>query len=241
MNTERLKPSQPVSTTIKTNPTQITSNGLLIYLDAKNYSGSGTTWPDSSGNNNNATIVNSPTFVSAGDASYFNMVTANSTHFTLPTNSFDLVSNGFTYFGVADFGNVNDYERLMDFGGGSASDNILFFRNASTTTCRAEIYIGSSMLAGIEIPNGIISGMAFYAFRCSGSTLSIWSNSIKYTSDSIIKPRIVSRTNNYLGRSNWANAYFDTKYAAFGLWNRGLSDEEIYSVYSVYKDRYGLA
>jgi hypothetical protein len=97
------------------------------------------------------------------------------------------------------------------------------------------------MLAGIEIPNGIISGMAFYAFRCSGSTLSIWSNSIKYTSDSIIKPRIVSRTNNYLGRSNWANAYFDTKYAAFGLWNRGLSDEEIYSVYSVYKDRYGLA
>lgn len=241
MNTERLKPSQPISTTIKTNPPQITPNGLLIHLDAKNYSGSGTIWPDSSGNNNNATIVNSPTFTSAGDGSYFNMVTANSNYFTLPTNSFDLVSNGFTYFGVIDFGNINSYERLMDFGNGSAADNILFFRVASTTTCRAEIYRGSSLLAGIEIPNGIVPGMAFYAFRSAGSTLSIWSNTIKYTSTSIIKPNIISRTNNYLGRSNWADAYFDTKYAAFGLWNRGLSDDEVYSVYSMYRDRYGLA
>jgi hypothetical protein len=240
MNTERLKPSQPISTTIKTNPTPITSNGLLIYLDAKNYSGSGTTWPDSSGNNNNATIVNSPTFTSAGDASFFNMVTANSTHFTLPTNSFDF-NQGITYFGVADFGNVNSYERLMDFANGSASDNILLFRTASTTTCRAEIYIASTMVAGIEIPNGIISGMAFYAFRANGAEFSLWSNSIKYTSRSTTLPRRISRTSNYLGRSNWADAYFDTKYAAFGLWNRALSDTEIYSIYSVYKDRYGLA
>ena len=240
MNTERLKPSQPVSTTIKTNPRQIPSDNLLIYLDAKNYSGSGTIWPDSSGNNNNATIVNSPTFTSAGDASYFNMVTANSTYFTLPTNSYDF-NQGITYFGVVDFGNVNSYERLMDFGNGSASDNILFFRTSTTTTCRAEIYVGSTMVAGIEIPNGIVSGMAFYAFRAGGGQFSLWSNSIKYTSTSRTLPRTLNRTLNYLGRSNWADAYFDTKYAAFGLWNRALSDTEIYSIYSNYKDRYGLA
>ena len=35
---------------------------LQISLDAANYSGSGTSWPDGSGEGNNATLVNAPTF-----------------------------------------------------------------------------------------------------------------------------------------------------------------------------------
>ena len=49
------------------------SNGALLYVDAGNtssYPGSGTTWTDLSGNTNNATLV-SPSFTSAGAASYF--------------------------------------------------------------------------------------------------------------------------------------------------------------------------
>lgn len=40
-------------------------NGLALYLDAanpKSYPGSGTTWYDLSGNGNNATLINGPTF-----------------------------------------------------------------------------------------------------------------------------------------------------------------------------------
>lgn len=54
-------------------PTVSPLNGLL-YLDPGNsasYSGSGTTWNDLSGNNNTATLNGSPTFTSAGKASYF--------------------------------------------------------------------------------------------------------------------------------------------------------------------------
>ena len=43
----------------------VVTNGLVLYLDAantKSYPGSGTTWYDLSGNGNNATLVNGPTF-----------------------------------------------------------------------------------------------------------------------------------------------------------------------------------
>lgn len=50
----------------------IITDGLTLYLDAGNtasYPGSGTTWTDLSGNGNNGTLVNGPTFDSANQGS----------------------------------------------------------------------------------------------------------------------------------------------------------------------------
>src|SRR6056300_389186 len=47
---------------------KIVTDGLVLCLDAadpKSYSGSGTTWTDRSGNGNNGTLTNDPTFDSA--------------------------------------------------------------------------------------------------------------------------------------------------------------------------------
>jgi hypothetical protein len=49
------------------NGPRIVTNGLVLYLDAgnnKSYPGSGTAWNDLSGNNNNGTLTNGPTFSS---------------------------------------------------------------------------------------------------------------------------------------------------------------------------------
>lgn len=51
----------------------LVTSGLSMWLDANDaasYSGSGTTWTDLSGNGNDQTLVNSPTYV-AGPPSYF--------------------------------------------------------------------------------------------------------------------------------------------------------------------------
>jgi len=51
---------------------QIITNGLQLNLDAgdsSSYPGSGTTWYDLSGNNNNGTLVNGPTYSSANGGS----------------------------------------------------------------------------------------------------------------------------------------------------------------------------
>jgi hypothetical protein len=51
---------------------RIVTNGLTLYLDAanpKSYPGSGTTWSDLSGNGNNGTLTNGPTFDSGNGGS----------------------------------------------------------------------------------------------------------------------------------------------------------------------------
>jgi hypothetical protein len=50
----------------------IATNGLVLCLDAanrKSYPGSGTTWTDLSGNGNNGTLTNGPTYSSANGGS----------------------------------------------------------------------------------------------------------------------------------------------------------------------------
>ena len=52
----------------------IVTDGLVLWLDASNkpsYPGSGTTWTDLSGNNNNGTLTNGPTYSSSNGGSIF--------------------------------------------------------------------------------------------------------------------------------------------------------------------------
>lgn len=54
------------------NGPRIVTNGLVLYLDAgnsKSYPGSGTVWNDLSGNGNNGTLVNGPTYSGANKGS----------------------------------------------------------------------------------------------------------------------------------------------------------------------------
>jgi len=58
--------------TIDGGPGNIITNGLVLYLDAANvrsYPTTGTTWTDLSGNGNNGTLINGPTFNSANGGS----------------------------------------------------------------------------------------------------------------------------------------------------------------------------
>jgi hypothetical protein len=53
-------------------PNGIVDDGLVLYLDAgvtQSYSGSGTTWTDLSGNDNNGTLTNGPTYSSSNGGS----------------------------------------------------------------------------------------------------------------------------------------------------------------------------
>jgi hypothetical protein len=75
---------------------KIVTNGLVLHLDAaqlRSYPGSGTTWTDLSGNSNNGTLTNGPTFNSGNGGSivfdgvndYVNI--NNSTTLNIGTNS----------------------------------------------------------------------------------------------------------------------------------------------------------
>lgn len=62
---------------------QIITDGLQLFLDAANYSGSGTIWPDASPYQRNATLFNTPTF-NTGFGKYFNFAPASLEYATVP-------------------------------------------------------------------------------------------------------------------------------------------------------------
>jgi hypothetical protein len=68
-------------------PKSYVSDGLLLHLDAADqtsYSGSGTTWFDLSGNNNNGTIQSGVSHTNSGLSSYFTFDGTSSGYVTLP-------------------------------------------------------------------------------------------------------------------------------------------------------------
>jgi len=105
-------------------PPPITSN-LLVSLDAGNpnsYSGSGTAWNDISGNGNNATLVNSPTFDTGNGGSFvFNRTT---NYATLPFTT-TLTNCTFNFWFKAT--STASYQYLLSLGNGSTSSYALHF------------------------------------------------------------------------------------------------------------------
>lgn len=70
-NTETTVPENFKSSAWDTNKSgdNIVTNGLVVYLDGKNTASGATVWNDTSGNGNNATLTNGPTYSSANGGS----------------------------------------------------------------------------------------------------------------------------------------------------------------------------
>jgi len=79
-------------------------NGALLYVDAGNtasYPGTGTAWTGLSSNASNATLVGSPTFTSAGVASYFTFSGTGAQYASTTASKFNTTYTGKTVFVAA--------------------------------------------------------------------------------------------------------------------------------------------
>jgi hypothetical protein len=214
--------SQPASATVPT-------AGLITDLRAGksgSFSGSGSTWTDLSGNGNNAILQSTPTWSSTSGGRF---ALDGSDHFTLPAGMANFAS-GLTISAYVNFGNVGTWERIVDFGNGSQSNNFLFARFGSNNELTFEVYNGATSLGHCRIVNGILENTwATYAVTVDGTTCNIYRNgSAIFTSAYTALPQNISRSFNYIGRSNWgSDAYFDNGIAALAIYNRALGSAEI--------------
>jgi hypothetical protein len=83
------------------NNSAIVSNGLLLNLDASNpgsYSGTGNNWYDLSGNNNHATLINSPTYDAASGSVVTNGTNQYITIPNLNTSNSNVTMQAWIYF-----------------------------------------------------------------------------------------------------------------------------------------------
>ncbi len=227
----------------------VVRDGIALWLDAGNsasYDGTRTTWYDLSGNGYHGTLFGSPTYNGANRQFEF---TTNSQYVrltSLPTNFLskgDGILNGLTVFTVADFGSANFWERIVDFGNGSPSSNIILSRFGNTNALNFELYNPTTANkvdpsgANTLIPSG--GGVRSYAGTANGTNMVLYQNGTpQLTVANSALPDQVLRTNNYVGKSNWV--VDDTLRGTIGVilvYDRALNAVEVQQNHNAFINR----
>jgi hypothetical protein len=202
----------------------IVYNGLVLYLDAANsrsYPGSGATWTDLSGNGNNGTLVNTPTYSSSNNG-YFTSITRTMDFFIKPESN----TGQKIYVGIRVSSNrlyVANESGFWDVGFGDYS------YNSNYTGTRANVTLSWTHIC-LVINSGIC-------------TLYVNGNqTITKTADTA-----VSLSGQYTIGSYFADNVRDapslqgiSDISSFKIYNRALSLSEVKQNYAALKGRYQL-
>ena len=217
----------------------IVTNGLVLWLDAgisPSYSGSGTTWTDLSGNNNNGILTNGPTFNSDNGGS---MV-------------FDGVND---YVNAGNLGTFYLQGTISYWMNSSVVEN---YRNTFSTN-----YLGNNNVIRFEQSTGALkvvignamASVVIYNYQSANFNSNTWyhivltwnttSNNVtgylnttqKFSSAHTIWPTSLPSISIGSGFDN--SRYFTGKIACLSIYNNSLSAQEVTQIFNVQKTRFG--
>lgn len=134
------------------------------------------------------------------------------------------------------------WQRMFDFGNGASVDNLLFCRYSSTDQLWFGIYNGGATSYVLSNTGAILFGQyALYTATADGTNFKIYVNgSLIYSGANSTIPVTTPRVNNYLGKSNWPDSYFNGQIPTARIYNRALTAGEIKQNYNHYKTRFNL-
>lgn len=218
----------------------IVASGLVLNLDAGNtssYPGTGTTWTDLTGLGNNLTLINSPTWNSAG---YFS--TGTTGYFTgagsasIPTgnSSYTLIvwARQNSSWGSA--------RGLISIGGFWSVNQSNALRTASNTSVGnfEHYWWGNDMTVSNNNANLLVGTWFMVTAQYDGTTRKVWANTTNVASDTPVGHNVASSTVQ-VGKT-YSTEYFQGDIAIAQIYNRALSSSEITQNYNYYKSRFGL-
>ena len=213
---------------------KIITDGLVICLDAadkKSYGGSGTTWTDRSGQGNNGTLTNGPTF-NSGNGGYITFA-GDDDH--IP-------------FTCDDFGTDNTVEMWARWHGtgnrmfcawSSCYDIWTIDGDLGFNTCGGDIYgFSASSLANIW-------HHFVFVFKQQIQDNSIYINGVSQTlskkrGNTNLTSNRSFNTNFRIGSWTGGSYYYDGDMAIAKVYNRELTADEVLQNYNATKGRFGL-
>ncbi len=226
----------------------VATTNLLMYFDVANYSGfSSPTLTDLSGNGYNFTTATAgtgslPAKVSS-NGNYLNFTgngAANGGYLSLsslPTGSSNWTGLSVSFY--ANMGTPTLVERVLDFGNAAQSDNI-WVGVGSLSDMAIEIWNGSATPGWCRsAQNSVVANeWAHWTVILNGSTCTwyknnVLSNSISY---SYLPLGNKTLTKNYIGKSNWADPYFEGGIGDIAIYKGALSDAERLQNYNAQTD-----
>ena len=149
----------------------------------------------------------------------------------LPSGIVGTLTN-FTLSAWVNLNSTASWNRIFDFGNNTTTYLFLTPQNGGSSTVRFAITTNS---AGGEQPiNGTsaltLNAWHYVAVTLSGSTGILYVDGVPVGTNSALTLKPVSlgaTTNNYLGKSQWSDPYFDGRLAEFCIYNVALSPDEI--------------
>lgn len=217
---------------------KIVTGGLVLCLDAGNrrsYAPSGGNWNDLSGNGNNGTLVNGPTFsgdngggiVFDGTNDYVNVQHKSSLSFT----------NKLTIQLWCSSTNTRTWNSpLMKTSNGSWADGFGFYQNS-----QFYFYVNSYSGSHIVSVNKTIFPFTHWAGVYDGLNLKIYENGIlRQTGTSFTSNISNSSASLDIGRGGGQSYYWQGNIAQVLVYNRALTAIEILQNFNATRGRYGI-
>lgn len=222
---------------------KIVTSGLVLALDAgstKSYPGSGTTWFDRSGNRNDGTLTNGPTFSSANGGSIVfdgtnDYVSTNITTSILsPSSDFSIICWAYINTNLSGgrvliyLGNYQAYTPNYNWIGLVFNGSTMYFGNYINPTEQS---------LSITIPS---TGWYQVAQIRSGATHYAYLNGLQKTSGAYTNTSINAASTLRIGNHISNGDYLNGNIAIVQLYNRALSASELLQNFTATRGRFGL-
>ena len=224
--------------------------GLVVWLDGADPAGNGvipangatvSTWTDKSGNGNNGTAVNTPTYALSSKG----VATSSGAYFTLPNGAFPFNDSSYTYFFVFTTTTTGSVNSL--FGGGvpgSTRSTVAVRLGTNGANNVIQTYwwangINDLLVSNTYTANTISIAETWYA---TGSTRTITLNFAGSSTDSPAVPgaRLQANTNNYLGLAYPGDGALTGFHYEFLVYNTSLSTSQRQLIESYLAQKWGL-
>jgi len=216
----------------------IPTTNMLLYLDAGNktsYPGTGTTWYDISGNNNNTTSTSNTVYNSA-NGGYFNFTDPG--YFTTSSSKYNTPYTGKSMFIVAKLASnmTNSTYRCLFGSNGTRNFNLYMYRNSS----------GGYQLHFDNNSSGSISNVISYTagnwFTCgisftTGGLLTYYYNGQAVNTSSATFYQYISNSSENVGASD---NYWNGPISVVGIYKTNLSAAQMLDAHNSVRTRYGL-
>jgi hypothetical protein len=220
---------------------KIVTNGLVLCLDAasnKSYPGTGTSWNDLSGNNNNGTLTNGPTFSSTNkgsivfDGSDDNVIVSNISNF----NQTSGITVSAMIYATAKMGSYDTFiSKYTNVDSGTNGLKwILRMENYKVSW-----YTNTGSFSNV-VSNTTLSLNQWYYLTgvFNGTQRIIYINGVLDNSNSTTGTLIDNSLTPVRLGSSGIGEYFKGNITSFTIYNRGLSPSEVRENYNAIKERF---
>ena len=224
--------------------------GLVVWLDGADPAGNGvipanastvSTWTDKSGNGNNGTAVNTPTYALSSKG----VATSSGAYFTLPNGAFPFNDSSYTYFFVFTTTTTGSVNSL--FGGGvpgSTRSTVAVRLGTNGANNVIQTYWWSNGINDLLVSNTYTANTISIAetWYATGGTRTITLNFAGSSTDSPAVPgaRLQANTNNYLGLAYPGDGALTGFHYEFLVYNTSLSTTQRQLIESYLAQKWGL-